>query len=153
MTTITISQGDARDIASIMPVMLAAFDPDYGEAWTASQCLSVMSLPGAQLHIAMMDVSVVGFALTRGVVDEEELLLIAVQPTLKRNGIATSLVGQVVAAAKALERTSLFIEVRMNNPAIDFYRRLGFRPIGLRTAYYSGPGGKRFDATTMHLPI
>jgi ribosomal-protein-alanine N-acetyltransferase len=153
MTEVEIIEGDARDIASIMPVMNAAFDPRYGEAWTASQCLSVLSLPDSHLYLARKDQQIAGFALTRGVLDEEELLLIAVKPELSRSGIATTMLQAVVELAQRKGRIRLFIEVRQNNSAIEFYRRAGFAEIGIRAAYYSGPDGNRFDATTMQLDI
>lgn len=153
MTEVEIIEGDARDIASIMPVMNAAFDPCYGEAWTASQCLSVLSLPDSHLHLARIGKAMVGFALTRGVLDEEELLLIAVMPELTRKGIATTILNAVIALAQKKGRNRLFIEVRKNNSAIEFYRRSGFAAIGTRPAYYSGPNGNRLDATTMRLNI
>jgi [ribosomal protein S18]-alanine N-acetyltransferase len=153
MTDVEIIAGDARDIASIMPVMSAAFDPCYGEAWTASQCLSVLSLPDSHLHLARQGPQMVGFALTRGVLDEEELLLIAVRPELSRKGIATAILEAVIALAQKKGRARLFIEVRQNNSAIDFYRHAGFAAVGTRPAYYSGPNGNRFDATTMQLNI
>jgi ribosomal-protein-alanine N-acetyltransferase len=95
----------------------------------------------------------VGFALTRGVLDEEELLLIAVIPELTRNRIATTILQAVIARARQKGRTRLFIEVRQNNAAVNFYQRSGFASIGTRPAYYSGPNGNRFDATTMQLNI
>jgi ribosomal-protein-alanine N-acetyltransferase len=153
MTDLEIYEGDARDIASIMPVMNAAFDPSYGEAWTASQCLSVLSLPDSHLHLARKGQRMAGFALTRGVLDEEELLLIAVIPELTRNRIATTILQAVIARARQEGRTRLFIEVRQNNAAVNFYQRSGFASIGTRPAYYSGPDGNRFDATTMQLNI
>ncbi len=153
MTGVEIIEGDARDIASIMPVMNAAFDPCYGEAWTASQCLSVLSLPHSHLYLARQGSKIAGFALARGVLDEEELLLIAVLPELARQGIATRILKSVIATARKNGRSRLFIEVRENNPAIDFYRRAGFVAIGIRPAYYSGHDGNKFDATTMRLDI
>jgi [ribosomal protein S18]-alanine N-acetyltransferase len=150
---IEIVTGDARDIASIMPVMAAAFDPNYGEAWTASQCLAVLTLPESQLHLAQSEGTVIGFALSRGVVDEEELLLIAVHPDWKRRGVATRLVQTTVSSSCAIGRRKLFIEVRSNNSAIDFYRQIGFERVGTRPSYYSGSDGQRYDAETMQLNI
>jgi [ribosomal protein S18]-alanine N-acetyltransferase len=150
---VEIRAGDARDIAAILPIMNAAFDPAYGEAWSAGQCLSMLSLPGTHLHLAESEGKVVGFALTRGMVDEEELLLIAVEPRHARNRIATRLVQTATATARAIGRVKMFIEVRVNNPAIDFYRQIGFVTVGQRPDYYSGPDGRRLDATTMQLAI
>ena len=46
---IEIVEGDASDIAAIIPIMQDAFDPRFGEAWTAAQCLSAMAIPGCRL--------------------------------------------------------------------------------------------------------
>ncbi len=150
---VEVCEGSAKDIAAIMPVMAAAFDPTYGEAWTASQCLSMLALPGSHLFLAVDQARTVGFAMVRGVADEEELLLIAVDPVARRQGIARLLVDAALDNARTKNRDRLFIEVRVNNPAIDFYHKLGFRPVGQRPNYYSGPGQQRFDATTMQLNI
>jgi len=150
---IEIIEGDARDIAAIMPVMQSAFDPRYGEAWTAAQCLSLLAMPGSCLYLALVDQAVAGFALTRWVADEEELLLIAVAPQLRRQGIASRLVDHVIKSARTALRQIVFIEVRENNPAIAFYTEIGFEQVGRRTAYYTGAEGQRFDALTMKLQI
>ncbi len=149
MVSITI--GDARDIAAIMPIMNAAFDPKYGEAWTASQCLSMLSMPGSQLLLAAIENQIVGFALTRWVLDEEELLMIGVDPDFQRQGVATQIVASIVHIAKNSGRKNLFLEVRTNNSAADFYTRLGFAAKATRRGYYRGVDGQRYDATTMTL--
>lgn len=149
MVSITI--GDARDIAAIMPIMNAAFDPKYGEAWTASQCLSLLSMPGSQLLLAAIENQIVGFALTRWVLDEEELLMIGVDPGFQRQGVATQIVASIIGIAKNSGRQNLFLEVRANNSAADFYTRLGFAAKATRRGYYRGADGERFDATTMSL--
>ncbi|MGL5837395.1 MAG: GNAT family N-acetyltransferase [Sphingorhabdus sp.] len=133
--------------------MTAAFDPAYGEAWTASQCLSILVLPDSQLYLAGCDKTMSGFALTRGVADEEELLLIATHPDHRERGIARQLVKAAVSNAQIKGRNRIFIEVRVNNPAIAFYRKIGFSEVGRRRGYYSGPNGHRFDAITMQMDI
>lgn len=149
-----VTEGDARDIAAIMPIMETAFDPRYGEAWTAAQCLSLLALPGTCLLLARTDDRAVrGFALTRGAVDEEELLMIGVAPSHRRQGIARMLVKTAIDRARSAERRRLFLEVRSNNPARLFYENSGFRACGMRKGYYKGSDGLRFDATTMALTL
>ena len=40
-----LREGDERDIDVLMEVMTRAFDPLFGEAWNAGQCLGILSLP------------------------------------------------------------------------------------------------------------
>lgn len=151
--TAHVTERDARDIAAIMPIMESAFDPEYGEAWTAAQCLSLLATPGTSLITAETNGVLAGFALTRWVFDEEELLMIGVAPEFQRMGIAGNLAEHIIARAKASNRKRIFLEVRSNNPARRFYLQLGFADCGVRKAYYKGMNGNRFDAITMALNL
>lgn len=150
---IEIAQGSGLDVASIMPVMNNAFDPEFGEAWTAAQCLSTLAMPGGQLLLARSDGLVVGFALTRGVIDEEELLLIGILPSARRQGVGRQLIVSLSQACTKLGRSTLFLEVRDGNNAYLFYASMGFRPIGRRAGYYKSTGGSKHDSVTMALAL
>lgn len=151
MKDVTILEGDARDIAAIMPIMDSAFDPEFGEAWTSAQCLSLLAVPCTGVLIAEIDGRTAGFALSRWVADEEELLMIGVAPEFQRRGIASKLMICLIHRAKESARRQMFLEVRSNNSARDFYQRHGFEICGVRKGYYKGIHGERFDATTMRL--
>ena len=43
--SLSLRPGDARDAGAVEAVMAAAFDPQWGEAWTRAQLLGVMALP------------------------------------------------------------------------------------------------------------
>lgn len=150
---ISIAEGDAADIASIMPVMDDAFDPLFGESWTAAQCLSALAMPDCRLLIAKSDDGVAGFTMSRWVLDLEELLMIGVARTWQRQNIGSILLDAIVEQAKEAGRTKLFLEVRDGNPAHDFYRASGFQPIGRRKQYYRGADGFRPDAITMAMDL
>ncbi|MFC4292409.1 ribosomal protein S18-alanine N-acetyltransferase [Sphingorhabdus arenilitoris] len=149
---IAVEYGDAHNVAEIMPVMQKAFDPAFGEAWTAAQTLAALSLPNSRLAIAK-DNTVIGFAISRWVLEEEELLMIAVAPDQQRKGIASILLKQIIAEMVNNERKTLFLEVRDGNPAHIFYKNKGFNEIGRRRNYYTGANGMTFDAITMNLSI
>lgn len=146
-----IHVGNAHDIASIMPVMDSAFDPAFGEAWTAAQCLSTLSLCGAQLLLAKKDNAVTGFALSRWVGDEEELLLIGVLPANRRNRVGQLLIDSLLQKSSDANRKVVFLEVRHGNTAEHFYHSFGFRSIGRRPSYYRSKDGQYCDAITMAL--
>ena len=74
----TYDQSERNAMADAMTVMEAAFDPVFGEAWTLPQLAGVMMMPGTWLTIARVDAAALGFALVRSVLDECELLLLAV---------------------------------------------------------------------------
>jgi ribosomal-protein-alanine N-acetyltransferase len=150
---IALSQGDAADIASIMPIMEDAFDPSFGEAWTAAQCLSALAIADCCLLLAKADNKTVGFAISRWVLDTEELLMIGVAKDWQRKNIGSILLAEILISSKRAGRTKLFLEVRDGNFAYDFYHASGFSPIGRRKQYYRGSGGIRPDAITMAINI
>ncbi|PXW76447.1 ribosomal-protein-alanine N-acetyltransferase [Blastomonas natatoria] len=147
-------------LGPIMQVMQQAFDPRYGEAWNHSQTRSMLALP--LTHVLLLETIAseleesgepVGFAMTRRVADEEELLLIAVAPKWRQFGAATILLGQVLENAREAGVSQLHLEMRSNNPAIRLYSKFGFQPIGLRKDYYIGTDSCRYDALTMAMAL
>ena len=86
LTLIDLRGGTVADIAEVEAVMAAAFDPRWGEAWTRGQVLGVMAMPGVWLTLAEIDGAPAGFTLARAVLDEAELLLLAVAPQTRRRG-------------------------------------------------------------------
>lgn len=145
---ILLRTGDARDVAIVDSLMTAAFDPQYGEAWTRNQCMGVLAMPGVRLTLASIDDRPAGFAMVRSVADEAELLLLAVDPACRRRGIASALLRAVIAEAQATGVTDLHLEVRAGNAAVKLYTAQGFAKVGERRGYYRGKTGQVFDAHT-----
>lgn len=150
---IIISTGSALDVAAIMPVMADAFDPMFNEAWTAAQCLATLSLQGSRLLIARHGEAVTGFALSRSVVDEEELLLIGVSNDYRRQGTGRKLILTLVDYASSQNIEAIFLEVRDGNAARRFYLEMGFAVIGKRPSYYRSTIGDYHDSITMALRL
>jgi ribosomal-protein-alanine N-acetyltransferase len=146
---IDVVEGEVHDIPAIMPIMDDAFDPAFGEAWSSAQCLSALTIPGCRLLIAKQDDVICGFAMSRWVLDTEELLMIGVARGRQRQKVGTLLLDEIIRLARQESRTQLFLEVRDGNHAHDFYSDIGFKPIGRRKNYYKGSDGNRPDAITM----
>jgi len=147
---ISLAPGNSRDLDSVIEVMNCAFDDRFGEAWTRSQCAGILPLPGVRLMLARLaDESTVGFSLIRTVSDEAELLLIAVAPPCRRQGVGRKLLDDFIDHALQSGATRLHLEVREGNPAIAMYRSAGFSTAGRRRKYYRGRGGGEFDALTL----
>ena len=150
---VELAAGSATDAEAIDRVMGAAFDPRYGEAWTRSQCVGILAMPGVWLTLARVEGAVVGFALSRAIMDEAELLLIAVDPAYARTGIGATLLRGVIADCRGRGVKRLHLEVRANNPAVALYVAHGFRRAGVRRGYYRSRSGETFDAHTYALAL
>ena len=80
-----------------------------------------------------------GFIVYRIVVDEAEIITIGVNPEMRRNGIASAMVGIIEKTLKNQGVKKLFLEVASNNIAAQkLYENSGFVRVGLRPKYYDG---------------
>ncbi len=144
----------ADPVDAIMAVMACAFDPRHGEAWNRRQVSDALVL--GTCHFALIDAAgtiaqhvegaTAGFFLSRAVLDEEELLLIAVDPAVRGKGLGAALLERFIGDARARGSRRLFLEMRRGNPAAALYEKRGFRAVGMRPAYYRGQDGTRIDA-------
>jgi len=131
-----------------MAVMVTSFDPAFGEAWNRAQCLGVLAMPGAILLVAYDQDRPIGFALVRLVVDEAELMLLAVAPDARGQGTGRALLRESMARSALRGAVRYFLEVRSDNPAVKLYCDEGLICVGHRQNYYTGNDGKRRDAMT-----
>ncbi|EJU12310.1 acetyltransferase [Sphingomonas sp. LH128] len=148
------------DIDRIMAVMTASFDPVYGEAWNRRQVEDALKFGNchyevlcAQGHIPDETESAAGFFLSRTGFEEEELLLLAVTPESRGQGLGRALLQNLRIGAISRGAHRLLLEMRRGNPAETLYRNFGFYPIGERREYYRTPSGQRLDAVTFACDI
>ena len=146
---ITLREGNEGDLDVLMQIMDSAFDPLFGEAWNAGQCLGILSLPDVWLTFAEAGERTVGFALSRLLMDEAELLLLAVEPDARCHGVGRALIERTITIAAAKGAHRLLLEVRDGNQARDLYNDAGFDEIGRRRDYYRGLDGATRDALTL----
>ncbi|WP_425230471.1 GNAT family N-acetyltransferase [Sphingomonas sp.] len=146
--TLVLRTGSPRDIDAVEALMAQAFDPRFGEAWTRGQCMGVLAMPGVRLLLAYLDEEPAGFAMTRLVIDEVELLLLATVPAQRRRGVAATLLRAMMAEAASEGAVSLHLEVRAGNDAVRLYTAHGFAKVGERRGYYRGKQGQLHDAHT-----
>ena len=149
------------DVDRLMDVMAVAFPAEYGEAWNRRQVSDALLLAGTHYGLIAPDAAstlraddqAAGFYLSRGLFDEEELLLFAIAPPWRRQGLGHALLGQFVESARQRGKKRLFLEMRRNNPAGILYAAHGFTPIGIRPRYYRAMNGDRIDAITQELVL
>ncbi len=148
MLRVDLRGGVVADLPAVDAIMQAAFDPCFGEAWTRNQVLGLLAMPGVWLTLATVGPDPAGFALSRRVLDEAELLLLATVPAFRRRGVGAALLRSVIADSATQGARTLLLEVRSGNDAIKLYRSAGFVKVGERHQYYRGPAGQAFDALT-----
>ena len=143
------------DLDRIMAVMEAAFDPTFGEAWNRRQVEDALLI--GNCHYALLDGfgaplasggEPAGFFQSRTGFEEEELLLLAVDPRFRRRGVGRALLELFAKGARQRGAIRLLLEMRRGNPAELLYRNFGFAPIGQRLNYYRSADGTRIDAIT-----
>ena len=87
--------------------------------------------------VAVEDGEVVGYVGSQTVLQEADMMNIAVSDSHRRRGIAKMLVEELI---RQLDAYQLTLEVRASNaPAIALYEALGFLQVGLRKNYYRKP--------------
>ncbi len=147
-------------VDAIMTIMERAFPARFGEAWNRRQLTDSLAFPTT--HFFLVDpfgnppvnsMDAVGFFLSRAAPDEEELLLVAVQPEYRSQGLGSKLIRQFMQDAQTRGAKRLFLEMRANNPAHRLYESMGFAPIGSRKGYYTLSNGSRIDAISFRLEL
>jgi ribosomal-protein-alanine N-acetyltransferase len=96
----------------------------------------------------------VGFVLSRIVLDEAEILTVAIAPEARRKGYARPLLSRHLDELSRRGVSKVHLEVEEENaPAIALYRRCGFQEVGRREGYYLKPDGTRVSALAMTLSL
>jgi ribosomal-protein-alanine N-acetyltransferase len=89
----------------------------------------------------------IGYLIVSRYVDAWHVMNIAVDPNVRRAGVATALLVRLFELTTGDGRRGYTLEVRVSNTgAINLYERLGFQPRGIRRGYYTD---NREDALIM----
>ncbi|WP_455482103.1 ribosomal protein S18-alanine N-acetyltransferase [Bartonella sp. B35(2025)] len=92
---------------------------------------------------------ILGFCLCRLIVDEAEIITIAVHPHCRRQGIGYLLIDSTLRHLYNKRAAKLFLEVEETNlSALSLYQRFEFQKISKRLAYYQSENS-RIDAIIM----
>lgn len=147
----TVQLLSASDVASVVEIERQS----NSHPWTAQNFHDALA-SGYLCLVARDHGAVSGFAVARLLVDEAELLLIAVSPLMRRQGVALLLWIEVTGRLVASGAQTVHLEVRESNiSAQAFYRSRGFAQAGVRPKYY--PNGahesEREDGVLMKVSL
>jgi ribosomal-protein-alanine N-acetyltransferase len=135
-----------------LPAVAAIESASYEFPWSAGifrDCL----LAGYHALVLEQGGQVVGYAVMSLAAGEAHLLNICLSAPLRGAGHGTLLLAHMIRQARAGGALRMFLEVRPSNqPALALYGRFGFRPLGLRRAYYRARQGSE-DAVVLSLAL
>jgi len=132
----TIENMTSAHVAQIAQLEKLCFSDPWSEKSIASELDSRLSC----WLVALEGERVVGYVGSQTVIDESDMMNIAVHPDHRRRGVAENLVGRLSDALRLRGSKALMLEVRVSNePAIRLYEKLGFVQVGRRPNYYRNP--------------
>ena len=112
----------------------------FSDPWSENSVAGELTNQLAHWLVAVDGDRVAGYVGSQTVMDETDMMNIAVHPDYRRQGIAEALVQTLVSDLKAIGSRCLTLEVRASNePAQRLYEKLGFSQIGKRPNYYRNP--------------
>lgn len=112
----------------------------FSTPWSENSVRSELNNPLSLWLVAVDGEKVVGYVGSQSVMNESDMMNIAVTSDYRRKGIACKLVEALVTALQERDVDSLTLEVRASNePAKALYAQLGFAQVGRRPNYYRNP--------------
>ena len=112
----------------------------FSDPWSEKSISAELNCRLSCWLVALEGDQVVGYVGSQTVIDETDMMNVAVHPDFRRKGVAEMLIGELICALKDRGSKALLLEVRAsNNPAIALYEKLGFCQVGRRPNYYRNP--------------
>ncbi|MGH9807048.1 MAG: GNAT family N-acetyltransferase [Terriglobia bacterium] len=137
MTTASYRAAEEADAAAISALVKRALQPQTLPGWTSEavsgllakaspETMSEQIGSGAFAHVGVADGQIVGFILCKKL---RFLNLLAVEPSLHRNGIGSRLINLMLKHLVDAAPDLSVVEVNATHNSLPFYRRLGFYPL------------------------
>jgi ribosomal-protein-alanine N-acetyltransferase len=122
-----------------LPQVIAIERRAFPTAWSLAMFVLELSKPSGICLAAERDGEIVGYLICARYDVVWHLMNIAVDPSHRREGIASALLKEMI--SRAGHEESFTLEVRTSNGgAMALYERYGFRSAGTRPRYYHDTG-------------
>ncbi len=126
------------DLPEILAIELASYEYSWTEGIFAD-CLRA----GYACWLIEQFGTITAYCLMSVAAGEAHILNLCVQPGMRRQGVANTLMGHMLELARRRGANTALLEVRpSNHAAITLYRMLGFSEIGTRRDYYPTHDGR-----------
>ena len=112
----------------------------FNDPWIESSIRSELTNPLSLWLVALENDKVIGYVGSQTVLDESDVMNVAVAPEHRRKGLARELFLRLESLLKEKKVHSLTLEVRASNEAAQaLYEGLGYVQVGRRPNYYRNP--------------
>ncbi len=145
---IEVRAGRPEDLQAVVKLEVRCFtDP-----WPPAALLGELTPDMLRMPLVLeLDGVLRGYLMGWLVVDQLHILNFATDPDFQRRGLAGTLLREAARHGKELGMEEFTLEVRQSNtPALNFYKKHGFRETGVRPGYYVDNGE---DAIIMACPL
>jgi ribosomal-protein-alanine N-acetyltransferase len=133
---VSVRDADPSDIPAVVAIERASFS----EPWSAGMFRAHLRGDINTFVVACDGGDVVGFAIAHTVIDESELLNMAVKQSMRGRGVGAILLGTICARCAMRGSESITLDVRASNTtARALYASHGFTQVGIRRHYYHEP--------------
>lgn len=130
----------AHMTAEHVPQVAAQEKVCFSDPWSENSVASELENPLSCWLVALDGETVAGYVGSQTVMDETDMMNVAVHPDFRRQGVARTLILALIGELKKRGSRCLTLEVRASNdPARALYESLGFAHVGTRRNYYQNP--------------
>jgi len=135
--------------AADLPQVLAIEAASYFTPWPQTLFLDALGSPQQECLVLTQADEVLAYMVVAHIIDEADLLNIAVAPPWRQQGLARYLLETQQQQLQARGMARFFLEVNVENHAAKhLYEQLGFQLVGRRKGYYPSATGPQ-DALVM----
>lgn len=130
---VIVERLNADDVDDLMELEHACFDYH----WSRDQFLLGLERKAFIVFGTHTGNILSGYIAISIIQDEMEILNLAVRSEFRNNGLATALLNHAFAVCRERGVMKGFLDVKVSNvPAIELYRKFGYKKIGVRKKYY-----------------
>ncbi len=132
------------DLPSVMEIERASFPNPWHESTFRGEIYHrSISFPLVVVHATLN--KVIGYVIFWQVGEDAQINNIAIHPDFRRLGIGETVLRHVIDLVRLRGGRLITLEVRPSNTAaLNLYRKLGFKMLGVRKGYYTNPAEDAF---------
>lgn len=134
-----ITLAAVADVLPIAQLSRDSIEQGLSWSWTPRRVMRSLKDNTTNVVVARRAGQLGGFAIMKYTEDEAHLLLLAVRPAQRRQGLGSALLAWLETTVRVAGIASVTLEARADNRiARDFYAARGYGMIGRRDGYYEG---------------